>query len=221
MNRIDFDQFKNEVTPNDKVLVLFSGGLDCTGALYRVLTETDCKVITHHVILRNEEQRGAAELTATVQTLRYMQENIRPFKRSRSELAFGYQHFIGYDVVTTAFIASQVILGEHDVKYLVNGLTASDLADDEINRRVKRGLDIVDVALEDDEESPTLVCPVGTYLKRDTVAMLPSEIAQLTWSCRTPISKDGYAFRCGTCKTCDEIKQQNIWDKLPNQIKLP
>lgn len=216
-----FEEFKAQITPDDKVLVLFSGGLDSTTALYRVLSETDCKVITHHVVLKNEERRGGAEITATVQTLNYL-ENIRPFKRSNSLFSFGYDGFWGYDVVVTAFIASLVMLGEQDIKYIVNGWNAPELADEGFNRRTKRGLDIIDIAIEGDEKSPIVVSPVGDYNKRDIVDMIPTELAQLTWSCRTPIFNldEKQVTRCGECKTCVEMKEEDIWDKLPNNITV-
>ena len=37
--------------------------------------------------------------------------------------------------------------------------------------------------------------------------MLPEELRDMTWSCRTPIyTEDNSIHECGKCKTCLELK---------------
>ena len=40
--------------------------------------------------------------------------------------------------------------------------------------------------------------------------MMPQDLRQLTWSCRTPIYEFGEIKQCNSCKTCIELKENGI-----------
>jgi len=49
--------------------------------------------------------------------------------------------------------------------------------------------------------------------KAEIAAMLPAELARLTWSCRRPVARPGGFRPCGACKAClarEGISAQNF-----------
>ena len=44
-----------------KTVVLWSGGVDSTGALYRILKDYDDDVVAHHIHFKNYQNRWKAE----------------------------------------------------------------------------------------------------------------------------------------------------------------
>jgi 7-cyano-7-deazaguanine synthase in queuosine biosynthesis len=46
------------------------------------------------------------------------------------------------------------------------------------------------------------VYPVYECTKAEIAALLPAELARLTWSCRRPVARAGGWTPCGTCKAC-------------------
>ena len=45
----------------DKTVVLWSGGVDSTGALYKILKDYDDDVVAHHIHFMNYQNRWKAE----------------------------------------------------------------------------------------------------------------------------------------------------------------
>ena len=55
--------------------------------------------------------------------------------------------------------------------------------------------------------------PVYECTKAEIAAMLPPELAALTWSCRRPVARPGGWDPCGRCKAClarDGVSAQNL-----------
>jgi len=68
----------NKIKIKKNVLVMFSGGLDSTTALYKLLKETDYNIYVHHVLLKDTTSRWKYENKACHQILTYL-KNIRNF----------------------------------------------------------------------------------------------------------------------------------------------
>ena len=95
------------------ILVMFSGGLDSTTALYKLLKETNHNIYVHHIILKDNSNRWNDELTATNNIISYLKK-IRSFDYSEStvdlklnalDLKGGSRHD---DISTIIFIANQI-----------------------------------------------------------------------------------------------------------------
>ena len=69
-------------------LVMFSGGLDSTAALYKLLTGSEDDLHVHHVHLVNRDGRARAERDAVQAVLAWCRANCRPFSYSESALDF-------------------------------------------------------------------------------------------------------------------------------------
>lgn len=108
------------------VLVMFSGGLDSTTALYKLLKDTDYNIYVHHVLLKDTTSRWKYENKACHQILTYL-KNIRNFNYSQSEFFLpmnSYDKLGGSrddDNTTIVFIASKIFTVEKykNIDYIV------------------------------------------------------------------------------------------------------
>ena len=68
----------------------------------------------------------------------------------------------------------------------------------------KRGKAMHNAFHFDEEDNATRVkeFPLKNMTKDEVYKSLPTELVQLTWSCRTPKYVDGRPIECGRCKTC-------------------
>lgn len=116
--------FKNKSIKN--VLVMFSGGLDSTTALYKLLKDTDYNIYAHHTILKDSTERWKDELHACKNIVKYLQ-TIRNFNYSESTFHLplnSVDKLGGYrddDNTTILFIASKIFTVEayKDIDYIV------------------------------------------------------------------------------------------------------
>jgi 7-cyano-7-deazaguanine synthase in queuosine biosynthesis len=210
----DFVQ-KNKINIDDSnTLLMFSGGLDSTGALWELLKNKENKIHLHHLYLLNKEQRAEAEQKAVKNILSYISQS-NQVKYSESYHEYPYYSYFSlitpneivvnkdfmHDSDIYNFIAGTICLSLRKIKTVVIGRTKSDSSSD-IDERATRGNKLLHIL------APTVkkIYPVGHLTKREIYNTLPSELRAMTWSCRTPINVDGNTFKeCGKCKTCHEL----------------
>src|SRR5688572_32819347 len=65
---------------------MFSGGIDSTAMLVKLLTEGTDELRVHHIHMQNRECRDAAEQRAVNSILSWCREHYRPFRYSASGL---------------------------------------------------------------------------------------------------------------------------------------
>ena len=188
-------------------LVMFSGGLDSTAVLYRLLTQDKDDLHVHHVRLANRDGRARAEQDAVDRVLAWCRVNCRPFEYSESGLDFTELRAIPIDYLAIAFAACQVAIEVPRCDRIAVGTLAADL--DEIKRKVsecqrrvfdamyqcyrERKLGVPDVQW---------IYPVYELSKAQVADSLPPELRAAAWSCRRPVKTgDGYRV-CGECKPC-------------------
>jgi 7-cyano-7-deazaguanine synthase in queuosine biosynthesis len=164
---------------------MFSGGLDSTAALYKLLTET------------------ADEL----RVLAWCREHCRPFRYSESALDFSALNAIPIDYICVGFVACQVAIDTPGCNRIAVGTLAADL--DEIRRKVtesqRRVFDAMYAcyrAKKLGEPDLEWIYPVYHMDKAAVAASLPAELRSRAWSCRRPVHT-GAGYRvCGECKPC-------------------
>ena len=88
-------------------IVMLSGGVDSTYALYQVLKETDDVVFAHHINFLNREKRYNPELQASLDVVKYLSDTVRDFDFSFSTFQFPFTH-IGWDAVTAFYIGALI-----------------------------------------------------------------------------------------------------------------
>jgi 7-cyano-7-deazaguanine synthase in queuosine biosynthesis len=183
-------------------LAMFSGGLDSTAMLLKLLAETNDELRVHHIRMINKEKRDQAEQRAVESIVAWCRRRYRPFRYSESTLDFSGLEAIPIDYISIAFVACQVAIDTPGCARIAVGSLATDT--DIVNRsaRQKRVFDEMYAcyrARKLGQPHVEWVYPVYHTPKAALAAALPQELVDLTWSCRTPLE----GFRpCMTCKAC-------------------
>jgi len=186
---------------------MFSGGLDSTAALYKLLTEDRGELRAHHVHLVNREKRARAERDACAAIVDWCRANCRPFRYSESTIDWADLEAIPIDYVSVAYAACQVAIDTPGCERIAVGTLAADL--DEQKRKVSVSQRRVFDAMYQSYRERKLgsadlqwIYPVYGMSKTQVVASLPEALRAVAWSCRRPVATaDGYRI-CGECKPC-------------------
>lgn len=186
-------------------LVMFSGGIDSTYALYKVLCETDDEVLVHHIHLITDLGRHVVEDAACKNIVAYCRKNVRPFYYTESSI--DHRRFMahGYDLAAAGFEAGMVAASFR----LASGKTAN------IDRWIV-GISADDVVPPERFENAQRCCvancsggtPPNLFIfprvdVKDQIRSLPKELFDMTWSCRQPRGLPNRVQPCGRCKSCE------------------
>lgn len=197
-----------KIKPTKKrTLVMLSGGIDSTAALWHVLNhpETYGEVHVHHIHIQNIEKRWQAEAIAVKNVLNYMRKHAKsPFVTSESTIntpTFGTNFM--YDVEVMGFITGYMTSRDPSFTKVVIAATATDfeLGVESSVLRGKRAHNAFHPE-EDDHSARIKEYPHSHLTKAEVYKTMPPELAKLTWSCRTPRYVNGKPVACGRCKTC-------------------
>jgi 7-cyano-7-deazaguanine synthase in queuosine biosynthesis len=190
-----------------RTLVMLSGGLDSTAALWHVLNHPEDygQVHVHHIHIQNLEARWKAEAAAVQAVLAYMKQ-YAPSPFTTSESAINTPHFGGkflFDTEIVSFITGYMTSRDPQIRKVIIGATGTDFAMG-ISQAVTRGKAIHNAFHSKDADHSAAIkeYPHRDLTKEEVYKTLPPELAALTWSCRTPRYKDGKPIECGRCKTC-------------------
>lgn len=184
---------------------MYSGGLDSTAMLVKLLAGSRDELRVHHIRMHNREGRAAAEQAAVEKILAWCRSRYRPFVTSESGLDFAELEAIPIDYLAIAFVACQVAIDTPGCTRIAVGSLARDT--DIVNRsaRQRRVFDAMYEcyrARKLGEPQVDWIYPVYDCSKTDIAALVPAEIRDLTWSCRRPVAVPGGFRACGACKAC-------------------
>jgi 7-cyano-7-deazaguanine synthase in queuosine biosynthesis len=188
---------------------MYSGGLDSTAMLVKLLAESEDDLRVHHIRMANKEGREGAESRAVEAIVAWCRDHYRSFRYSESGLDFRALEAIPIDYLSIAFVACQVAI---DTPGCNRVAVAALSRDTDIENRSARQRRVFDVLYECyrarklGEPEVQWVYPVYHATKAELAAALPPELVALTWSCRRPVrmeGQNGQQWRpCGTCKAC-------------------
>src|SRR3954471_20214079 len=188
---------------------MFSGGLDSTAMLVKLLTESEEELRVHHIRMANREGRDDAEQRAVESIVAWCRGRYRPFRYSESGLDFRGLEAIPIDYVSIAFVACQVAI---DTPRCNRVAVASLARDTDIENRSARQRRVFEALYECyrarklGEPDVQWLYPVYQATKPELAAMLPPELVGLTWSCRRPVlrveNEAEQWLPCGACKAC-------------------
>ena len=184
---------------------MFSGGLDSTAMLVKLLTQSKDELRVHHIHMVNREGRAAAERAAVEAIVTWCGRRYRPFRYSQSGLDFASLEAIPIDYLSIAYVACQVAIDTPGCDRIA---VASLSRDTDIGNRSARQRQVFDAmyacyrARKLGEPKVEWLYPVYECTKAEIAAMLPPELAALTWSCRRPVARGAGWVPCGTCKAC-------------------
>lgn len=201
-------------TAKNRTLVMFSGGIDSTAALWHVLNHPDeyGEVHVHHIHIKNLERRWEAEATAVKNILVYMHQNSAThFTFSDSTISvphFGNKFL--YDVEVVSYLSGYMTSRDPLITKVVIAATKTDF-ELGINESVTRAKRVHNSFHPEEEDNSARIkeYPHRDLTKVEVYKTLPPELAILTWSCRTPHYADGKPIECGECKTC-KIEMRGI-----------
>ena len=188
--------------PGMTTLVMFSGGLDSTAMLMKLLAESADELRVHHIRMVNKEGRDRAESRAVESIVAYCRGRYRPFRYSESALDFSALEAIPIDYLSIAFVACQVAIDTPGCSRIAVGALATDTDIAHRSARQKRVFEELYAcyrARKLGEPRVDWIFPVYDTPKARLAAALPHELLDLTWSCRRPI--DGFR-PCMVCKAC-------------------
>ena len=195
---------------SDRVLVLWSGGVESTSLLLGQLRNTTNEVYAHHVQLVTREGRAGMEKAAVDALLPELQA-VRPFYYSSSRLELVDGNGLGWDFHFTYLIALTA-MRHHRCRYLLRGFCVEDdwhrmigmapvhtkYAPDEPHRvHSQRKVMIPFLETQERLEDVSPFIEEYTFPKAWHWQRL-GQLAELTWSCRRPVQ----GKPCGKCHAC-------------------
>lgn len=185
---------------NIKTLLMFSGGLDSTGVFWKLIQEKK-PIHVHHLYLVNRENRAKAEDEAVKNIIKYM-KNFGEFEYSESFHEYpSYKGNFLWDSDIFSFMAGAICLSIGTIEEVAIGVTKTDL-NSNLSLRIERANKIFDAF----GTKAKKVHPLIDFTKKQIYEMLPSDLRNLSWSCRMPIYKDDEIKKCERCRSCIEMK---------------
>ncbi|MEM7424766.1 MAG: toxin-activating lysine-acyltransferase [Pseudomonadota bacterium] len=203
--RLSAPTAEDAVAAQKVTLIMLSGGIDSVYTLWKVLQETDDKVLVHHINLVNPERRHVVEAERCRAIVQYLQETVRPFAYSESTIDHRQFEFFGFDMITVAFEAglvavSHLLKNDEKVDRWMVGSCSEEPVWSERSSRTSAAC-----------EANTFPHPPPEYdwlpivSKQEEINALPDELVAMTWGCRRPQLTDAGYVPCGTCATCQII----------------
>lgn len=181
---------------------MFSGGIDSTAMLVKLLTEGADELRVHHIHMANREGRHGAEQRAVDSILSWCRDRYRPFRSSESGLDFRGLQAIPIDYLSIAFVACQVAIDTPRCTRIAVGALAADTDIENRSARQRRVFEEMYAcyrARKLGEPRVEWIYPVYGMPKAQIAAALPAGLLDLTWSCRRPV---GGSRPCLDCKAC-------------------
>lgn len=212
-------------------LVMWSGGIDSTYILAKLLKETDKNIYVHHIVLHNCEMRGNAELDAVNSLVKKIKE-IRPFRFTWNVVDDRNLPSLVYDMARVAFESGAVSKAWY-YKDFFHGLKKEDwnpieLTELYIGTNAEEGHNwdrweylknaIFAAEYTDQKHLPSWMearknfltyVPHDWVTRREEMLYLKEhDILNECWFCRTPQydQKEKKYKTCGVCKTCFEVR---------------
>jgi len=182
---------------------MWSGGLDSTGVLWKLLNDDEFKpfdIHAHHISLWNHEGRSTQEGFAVdglldASGIRLGKNNRLVYTESLIEFPTINGNF-PYDADVVAFTAAQICNACSNIVYVANGVTKDDYSESsDYSLRIGRSYGVFNSACIRKVQQ---IRPVSDMTKADIWRMLPKAIRDATWSCRMPRNGEP----CGECKSC-------------------
>jgi tRNA(Ile)-lysidine synthase TilS/MesJ len=179
---------------------MFSGGLDSTGVFYNLMQDKK-QIHLHHMNLINRENRSKAESIAVKNICDYMKK-FGDFKYTESTHEYpSYNGNFMWDSDLYNFMAGTICLSLNEITEVALGMTKSDI-NTRVNQRAERGSKI----FESFGTKAKKTYPLVSMTKMEIYKMLPKDLVDLTWSCRTPVYDGENIKKCKSCKSCKELR---------------
>jgi 7-cyano-7-deazaguanine synthase in queuosine biosynthesis len=204
----------------NKILMMYSGGLDSAGALWELISNPsyhEYTILVHHIHILNHENRALAEKIAVDKTLALFQQHTsKRLYFSTTTIDFRCLPFpsdIPFDTDIYGFVAGNLTRIDQSIRYIASGSTADDAINQEANQSFDTRRDAIIQALYlGTGKTPqcTMLYPVSHLSKAEIYAQLPAAIRAHTWSCRRPNYVAETAQPCGQCHSCQTLAKLTL-----------
>lgn len=185
-------------------LVLLSGGLDSVALLAGLLQQTEHEVHAHHVEIINTENRAHAENLALVNILDYMNRNYRKFTYSTStyQVKIITPDFrVGSDASTAMFMAARVNMA---LGFINDFVWTGHMRG--VMWEYMEAAAIHAACYTNVKTKPIWAMPYSSVSKFNLYNSIPPELADMTWSCRTPVYDEKWnPSPCNNCHACSAM----------------
>lgn len=207
-----------------KSLVMWSGGLDSTYGLVRLLATTKDVVYAHHIHRHAKHDSGvrssetcAYEADAIVRMRPWIHARVRPFEYSESVVDLTAFSRFARDTATAMFFAAQAtkMHGFTPADRILLSMNADEDASWNPGSELYWYLRMITIQMLklvwQSEDVPECFLWEPPPTKQQEVDFLPPELTTMTASCRDPRrleparnGTDGWAL-CGTCAECQTL----------------
>lgn len=190
---------------------MLSGGIDSVAMAYLLLKQGH-RLYIHHVEISNEENRAQVENVAVKNVLDYFNSTgLTNFEYTSSKLSCPTINgkFL-YDSDTINFFAGFICSSNPKIKSVAVGANKEDM-ESVSSPRFVRANNILQLFANVEK-----IYPIKDYSKKELYELLPQELKDTFWSCRTPKYEDGYAKPCkphDLCFTCYQMQSMGITQK--------
>lgn len=191
-------------------LIMFSGGLDSTVALLKMLTETDDNLHVHHIHLYNKEKRMEAEKIAVEKIIPYCQK-IRSFTFTTTTQDYT-EIFTPYDTHITRFTAAQICRGNSGINQVVSGWCKIDTNPNTLSDAIFK------VALDGNPDNIKWHYPcihMTKYDEKEYLQQKHPDLLNYIHYCRKPIKNGDEWTNCNCCTTCLQMQSLH-WQYIMN-----
>jgi 7-cyano-7-deazaguanine synthase in queuosine biosynthesis len=192
---------------------MWSGGIDSTYVLAKMLKETDNNIFTHHICLHNFERRGDAEVQALKKLMPKLQA-IRPFMYTENLIDDSRMPTMVYDMARVCFEAGAVSKAFYHYPKQVK-LDRWTIGTHEAEGHNWERWEFIGPATRAAEwtkgrtEWIEFELPEMVNKKEEMRYLKELGLLDECWYCRTPIPDvELKTYKtCGKCKTCYEVKE--------------
>ncbi len=187
----------------DKVIVMYSGGMDSISLAWSLLEHTQHDVHLHSIHLDNSEGRFKAEAKAIYESVNWLKKNQREFEFSSCLYSYKGKYPGGRDMTLALFQAGRL------VSTMVEPVAAVFTGDYNMSKEESaEAYGVFNALFTNKPIKPVWAAPFDYMSKAPLERSLgvyyamPKELRKSYWSCRKPEESPQGFIACGACHAC-------------------
>ena len=187
----------------DKVIVMYSGGMDSVSLACSLLEHTEHKVHIHSIHLDNSEGRFKAEAQAIYESVNWLKKNQREFEFSSCLYSYKGKYPGGRDMTLALFQAGRL------VSTMPEPVAAVFTGDYNMSKEESaEACGVFNALFTSKHTKPVWAAPFD-YMSKVSLERslgiyyaIPKELRKSYWSCRKPEESPHGFISCGSCHAC-------------------
>lgn len=191
---------------NQYYTVMFSGGIDSTYCLYKLLNE-GFNVHAHFINLHQSSIRYVMEQKAVISIIGWFNNNGYNIHFTQSIIKFNKRI---PNIAVLGYVGIHVYLDHYDFisktekNFKLDLVYGSEKDTYGFSREDKKVQQIIFNSYFDYRKGrkPKLFSPILDVWKADMFKELPGDLIELTWTCRNPKKSGSRYIQCGECRPC-------------------